>query len=55
MAAAGALILDPTRQSMEDHLFPIFRNKVKILPSKLTEASAAILGAGALIWKELNK
>jgi glucokinase len=55
MAAAGALILDPTRQSLEEHLFPIFRNKVKVLPSKLTEASAAILGAGALIWKELNK
>ncbi len=55
MAAAGKLIFEPTKRSLEKHVFPIFRNKVKILPSKLTEGSAAILGAGALIWKVLVK
>jgi glucokinase len=55
MASAGKLIFEPTKRSLEEHLFPIFRNKVKILPSQLIQDNAAILGAGALIWKELNK
>jgi glucokinase len=55
MAAAGELIFGPTRRSLEEHLFPIFRNKVKLLPSKLTEGNAAILGASALIWNSLKK
>ncbi len=50
VAAAGALIFEPTKRSLEEHLFPIFRNKVKLIPSKLTESNAAILGASALIW-----
>ncbi|HEX2969993.1 MAG TPA: ROK family protein [Bacteroidales bacterium] len=54
-AAAGDYIFKPTKESMERHLMPVFRNKVKILPSKLKESSAAILGASALIWKELEK
>jgi glucokinase len=40
---------------MERHLMPVFRNKVKILPSELKESSAAILGASALVWKEIEK
>ncbi len=55
MADAGELIFDPTRRSLEEHLFPIFRNKVKLLPSKLTNCDIAILGAGALIWNFLGK
>ncbi|MDM7995818.1 MAG: ROK family protein [Acidobacteriota bacterium] len=55
MAAAGELIFEPTKRSLEDHVFPIFRNKVKVLPSRLAEGSAAILGAGALIWKVLGE
>jgi glucokinase len=55
MAAAGPLIFDPARRSLEEHLFPIFRNKVKLLPSKLTKGNTAILGAGALIWNSLGK
>jgi glucokinase len=54
-AAAGDYIFKPTKESMERHLMPVFRNKVKILPSKLKESSAAILGASALIWKEIEK
>lgn len=54
-AAAGDYIFKPSKESMERHLMPVFRNKVKILPSKLKESSAAILGASALIWKELEK
>ncbi|MBN1568899.1 MAG: ROK family protein [Acidobacteria bacterium] len=50
VAAAGKLIFEPTKRSLEEHLFPIFRNKVKLIPSRLTESNAAILGASALIW-----
>jgi glucokinase len=55
LAAAGDLIFAPTRRSLEEHLFPIFRNKVKLLPSTLIEGSTAVLGAGALIWNDLGK
>lgn len=54
-AAAGDYIFKPTKESMERHLMPVFRNKVKILPSKLKESTAAILGASALVWKEIEK
>jgi len=54
-AAAGDYIFIPTKASMEHHLLAVFRNKVKILPSKLKESSAAIVGASALIWKEMEK
>lgn len=55
MAAAGDLIFEPTHRSLEEHLFPVFRNKVKLLPSGMTQGNTAVLGAGALIWKELAK
>jgi len=54
-AAAGEYIFEPAKRSMEEHLLPIFKNKVKILPSKLKEGSAAIIGASALVWKEIEK
>jgi glucokinase len=54
-AAAGDYIFKPTKESMERHLMPVFRNKVKILPSGLKESSAAIVGASALVWKEIEK
>jgi glucokinase len=54
LAAAGDLIFNPTKRSLESHLFPVFRNKVKLLPSRLGKSNTAILGAGALIWKSLD-
>jgi glucokinase len=54
-AAAGHYIFTPTKESLEANLLPIFRNKVQILPSKLSEGSAAIVGASALVWKEIEK
>ena len=54
-AAAGDYIFKPTKASLEENLLPIFKNKIKILPSKLKEGSAAIVGASALVWKELEK
>ncbi len=53
--AAGDLIFKPAKESMERHVLPIFRNKVKILSSELKPGTAAIVGASALVWKELEK
>ena len=53
--AAGDFIFKPTKESMEAHLLPIFKNKIKLLPSQLKPGDAAIVGASALVWKELEK
>lgn len=53
--AAGDFIFKPTIESMEKHLLPIFKNKIKVLPSKLKAGDAAIVGASALVWKEIEK
>ena len=52
--AAGDLIFKPTKEAMEEHLLPIFKDKIKILPSQLKPGDAAIVGASALVWKELE-
>jgi glucokinase len=54
LANAGDLIIEPTKKYMEENLFTPFKNKVKILPSGLTNVNAAVLGSAALIWKELK-
>jgi glucokinase len=53
--AAGELLFVPTRKSLEHYLLPFYRNKIKLLPSKLKSGTAAIVGASALVWKELDK
>ena len=52
--AAGDYIFKPTIESMERHLLPTFKNKIKVLPSKLKAGDAAIVGASALVWKEVE-
>ena len=51
LAQAGKFIFDPTNEHMEKNLLPIYRGKVKLLPSELRESDAAILGSSSLIWK----
>jgi glucokinase len=53
--AAGDYIFKSTKENMEKHLLPFYKNKIKILPSKLKPGDAAIVGASALVWKEINK
>ena len=55
LAAAGDFIFKPTKKYMEEDLLGIFKNKVRILPSGLPKGNSAILGAAALIWKQLLK
>ena len=50
VAKAGDFIFTPTKKYMEQYLLPIYRNKVKLLPSLLKKENAAVLGAAALVW-----
>jgi len=54
LAKAGKWIIEPTKKSMEEHLFPIYRNKIDIVTSALLKKNIAVLGAAALIWKKLD-
>jgi glucokinase len=55
LSNAGNLIFEPTKRHMEKNLSPIFKNKVKLLPSGLGNKNAAVLGASALIWEGIAK
>ena len=52
LAKAGEILFEPVRRSMEANMLNIFKNKVKVLPSKLGD-DAAILGASALVLANL--
>lgn len=47
---AGPLFLQHAREHLEMNVLPLYKNKVKILLSELSEADAAILGASTLVW-----
>lgn len=51
LAKSGELLLKPLRESMERHMMPLFKGKVKVILSELKEADAAVLGASALGWE----
>lgn len=55
VAKAGNLIIEPTKRYMEEYLLPVFKNKIEIKQSGLLNENAAVLGASALVWNELNK
>jgi glucokinase len=55
LAKAGKWIIEPTKKSMEEHLLPIYRSKIDILPSALLYKNIAVLGAAALSWKQLER
>jgi glucokinase len=54
LSLAGDLIFKPTIKHMELNLMPIFRGKVKVLPSGLQNQAAPILGASSLVWNYLE-
>lgn len=55
LANAKDFIFQPTLRYLEHHLFHLFKGSVKLLISDLQEQNAAVLGASALIWHELDK
>ena len=52
---AGDYIFYPTKYHFEKNLMGLYKDKVEILPSGLMDKNAAILGAAALAWKELER
>jgi glucokinase len=55
LMAAGDLLFEPARRALEANLLNIYQGTVKLLHSGVPEGKAAILGAGALIWTELDR
>ncbi|MCQ2252171.1 MAG: ROK family protein [Bacteroidales bacterium] len=49
LANAKELIVDATKNYMEKYMLPVFKNKVKVLPSALLGTNIAVLGASALV------
>lgn len=50
MAKAGNLIVEPMREAMEENMLHLYKKRVEILFSSLSDAEAALLGASALAW-----
>ncbi len=55
LVRANELLFTPTLYHMEKNMFKVYKNKVKLIPSKLMDKNAAVLGAAALIWNEISK
>jgi glucokinase len=47
---SGDILLEPLRRSFEQNLLFTYKDKVKILPSQLSQNDASILGAAALTY-----
>lgn len=54
LANAGDALFGPVRKYADELVQPVFRGTFRIEPSGLPEAQAAVLGASALIWKEMK-
>jgi glucokinase len=55
LAKSGKLLYEPTKRHMEENMLKNYKGKVKLLPSGIDDANAAILGSSALVWQELKK
>ncbi|MFC6999450.1 ROK family protein [Rufibacter roseus] len=55
LVRAEEFLFDPVRYHLEKNLLPIFKGKVKVLPSGLGLNNTAVMGAAALAWKELER
>ncbi|HCW06856.1 MAG TPA: glucokinase [Cytophagales bacterium] len=55
LSQSRELIFKPTIRHMEANLMPVFRGKVKVLPSALENQTAPILGASSLVWDYFSK
>jgi len=53
LAESGELLLEPTRKHFEKNLLKIYKGKIKILRSSVTNSMSAVLGVSSLISKEI--
>ncbi|WP_109829942.1 ROK family protein [Reichenbachiella versicolor] len=54
LAQAGELLFKPTIKALNDNSMAIFKDKVKVLPSKLDNQTAPIVGAASLIIQKMK-
>ncbi len=54
LALAKELIFVPAKDHMEQNLLNIYKGKVKLRESELSSRNAAVLGAGSLIWSDIE-
>lgn len=52
LSLAGDFLFKPVEKYMNHFLLPIWRNKIKLIPSQLNQCNAAVLGAAALAFKQ---
>jgi len=55
LARAGPLLFEPAQRSFENNLLHVYKGKIKIVPSSVPKCNIAVLGACALIQKEIEK
>lgn len=55
LAYSGDYIFNPTEKYLNQYLHNIYKGKIKLLPSGLSENNAAVLGSAALAWNEIEK
>lgn len=53
LTKAGALLIDEVKHHMEKNMLYLFKDKIQLLISELGD-NAAIMGASALVWAELE-
>ncbi|MGB9697365.1 MAG: ROK family protein [Ignavibacteria bacterium] len=53
LSFAGEFLLKPTRKSFEENLMHNYKNKVRVILSKILAGNPAVLGASAIVWKNL--
>lgn len=52
---SGDLLLVPAKKAMEENLYPIWKGKIKLVPSHLPESDAAILGSSSLVLDAISR
>ncbi|HEX9652070.1 MAG TPA: ROK family protein [bacterium] len=55
LAKARDLLFEPTRRHFEGNLLDIYKGKIRLMASDVSNGSAAVLGASALIRSEIAK
>ncbi|MBO3699369.1 ROK family protein [Roseivirga sp. E12] len=53
LAKAGDILIEATKKSFNEYLYPGYKGKISIRLSELMDKNAAVLGASALVWSEI--
>lgn len=51
---AGSVLLDPVKRGMKKYMLEMYDGSVRVYPSELPNAHAAVLGNAAIVWQQLQ-